>query len=42
MLLHAVEDPLGGGLEHLVDDAAVGEEDDPVGVARPPSGRGSP
>ena len=31
-LLHAVEDRVGGGLEHLVDDLAVGEEQHPVGV----------
>ena len=33
-LLHPVEDPFGGGLQHLVGDAAVGEEDDAVAVAR--------
>ena len=38
--LHAVEDGLGGGVLELVDDAAVGEEDDAVGVATPPPGRG--
>src|SRR6476619_730689 len=32
--LHALEDPVGSGPAHLVDHAAVGEEDDPVGVAR--------
>src|SRR3712207_4107232 len=31
--LHALEHPLGSGLEHLVDDAPVGQEDDAVGVA---------
>src|SRR5690349_20937936 len=36
-VLHVVEDVLGGGAVHLVDDAAVGEEQDPVRVAR---GRG--
>ena len=32
--LHAVQDGLGGGVEQLVDDVAVGEEDDAVGVGR--------
>ena len=32
--LHALEDPLGGGLAQLVDDPAVGEEHDAVGVGR--------
>ena len=32
-LLHAVEHPVGRRCGHLVDDAAVGEEDDAVGVA---------
>ena len=33
-VLEPVEDALRGRLEHLVDDLAVGEEHDPVGVAR--------
>ena len=32
--LDAVEDAVGGRLGHVVDDVAVGEEDDPVGVGR--------
>ena len=31
--LHAVEDGSARRIGHLVDDATVGEEDDPVGVA---------
>src|SRR4051812_24041293 len=31
-LLHVVYRPLGGGVEHLVHDLAVGQEHDPVGV----------
>src|SRR5215207_6488139 len=31
-VLHVVDRPLGGRLEHLVDDLAVGQEHDPVGV----------
>ena len=30
--LHAVEDAVGGRVEHLVDDPAVGEEHGAVGV----------
>ena len=32
-MLHVVEHGVGGRLEHLVDDVAVGQEQDPVGVA---------
>ena len=32
--LHAIEHEIGRRLGHLVDDLAVGEEDDPVRVAR--------
>src|SRR5271154_4081185 len=31
----ALQDGLGCGVPHLVDDVAVGEEDDAVGVGRP-------
>src|ERR671910_3305337 len=34
--LHAVEHALGRGIEHLVDDPAVGEEHHPVGVTGRP------
>src|SRR5215217_5790120 len=32
--LHPVEDLLRGGFDHLVDDPAVRQEDDPVGIRR--------
>ena len=39
-LAHLVEDRIGVWVVELVDDFAVGEEDDAVGVRRPRSGRG--